>query len=447
MTRFGIAVIALATAAQLVGPAARPARSAPAPTLVTLKNGLRVVLAPDSSATATDVAVWYAVGIDAERPDAMGARHLLERLMFRGTANVADGEFARRIAAEGGTANTSLHLDYSCYYESIPAEALDLALRLEADRMAGLKTSPDAFEEARRTCVAEVRGRASRPLVQRAIARLGASVYEGLAYAGAVEGDEAALQRMTPASIETWRRDRYGAANTVLTVVGRFEPNATLQRIRALFEPLPRGKALAPAASARKPAAPLAERRTWVAEAGTPARLLLVGWRAPGTKDPDAPAVEMLAAALSHGEPSMFTQAMTRSWGTASFAQSGLDRHRDASMIWTLCAVRADADSATVERQVIDQVGALARDPLPGEAFDRLRAAWATNDLVRSQTARARAQALGDAVLEAGDLAAADRHGAAIEALTPADLQRVASRVFVEPSRSVVWIVPAGGAK
>lgn len=446
MTRFGTAALAFALAAQLVGPAARPAHSAPTPTLVTLKNGLRVVLAPDSAATATDVAVWYAVSIDAERPDAMGARHLLERLMFRGTPNVGDGEFARRIAAEGGSANTSLRLDYSAYFESIPAEALDLTLRLEADRMAGLKTSPEAFEEARRACLAEVRGRASRPLAQRAIAQLGASVYEGLPYAGAVEGDEATLQRLTPASLDAWRRDRYGAANVVLSVVGRFDAAATLDRIRALFEPLPRGKVLA-AGAAKKSAAATHERRSWQSDAGTPVRLLLVGWRAPGAKDPDMPALELLTAALGFGESSMFSQAMTRTWGTASFAQCGLDRHRDASMFWTMCAVRADADSAEVERQVIDQVGSLARDPLPADALDRLRASWITSDLVRSQTVRARAQALGDAVLESGDLAYTSRRLAAIDALTPADLQRLAGRLFVDSARSVLWIVPAGGAK
>jgi zinc protease len=443
MTRSGTAALVI-TAATLLAAAFVPvARSAPPATLVALKNGMRIVLAPDSGATAVDLAVWYPVGIEAEGRDALGMRHLIERLMYRGSANVPDGEHTKRLVAEGGTPNTQLQLDYSCFYQTLPAEALGLALTLEADRMAGLKTAPAAFEESRRSTIADVRGRANRPVVTRALARLGATVYRGLPYERPAEGDEAVLARATPAAVEAWRKAHYGPRNAVLTVVGRFEPAATLAMVKRLFEPLSGGAALP--APGRSRAQQVAGARLWERDSGMPARLLLVGWRLPGTTDPDAAALELLAGVLGSPEASGFTPTMTQRWASASFAQCGLDRHRDASMLWTVTALAPVADSAAVELQVTDFVGALRRDLVAATDLDRVRARLLGSELLRSQQVRTRAQLLGDALCETGDVGAAERRLADLQRVTPADVQRVATRVLTESACSIVWLVPAGG--
>ncbi len=446
MNRLGTAAITGVIATLLAGPFASVARPAPAPTLVTLRNGLRVVLAPDSAATAVDLAVWYPVGISAEAPEALGERHLVERLMFRGSANVPDGDFVRRITAEGGAPNTQLTLDHSCFYETLPAEALGLALSMEADRMAGLRPSPQAFEECRRASDAEVRARAARPVVTRALARLGETVYDGTPYERAPEGDAAALARLTPAGVEAWRRAHYGPSGALLTVVGRFDPQATLALVRRLFEPLPAGRA-PEARGAKAPAATARGRRVWERAAGVPARLLLVGWRVPGMGDRDAAAVELLAAVLGSIDSTGFTATMTQRFASASFAQCGLDRHRDASMLWTVVALAPGADSAATELQVTDFVGSLKREAVARVDLDRVRARFVTAELLRAQAVRARAQSIGEAVIEGGDLASADRRLAAMQALGPDDLQRVAQRVLADEACSIVWMVPAGGRR
>ena len=446
MIRPGPAALAFATATLLAGAFVPLARTAPAPGIVTLKNGLRVVLAPDSAATAVDLAVWYPVGIGAEGRDALGVRHLVERLMFRGSAGFGDGEHTKRLVAEGGSPNTQLQLDYSCFYETLPAEALQLALTLEADRMAGLKTAPAAFEEARRATIADVRGRASRPVVTRAIARLGAAVYDGLAYDRPAEGDEAVLARMSPGAVEAWRSSHYGTRNAVLTLVGRFDAPATLALVRRLFERLPASGPGSVAAS--RTAVPAATtHHLWEQGQGLPARLLMIGWRVPGVNDPDAAALELLAAVLAAPETGGFTYAMTQRWASASFAQSGLDRHRDASMLWTVTALTPAADSAAVELQVSDLVEATRRDLVAGTDLERVRARLLGSEMLRAQLVRARAQTIGEGICESGDLTAAERRIAALQKVTPADLQRVATRVLSADVRSVVWQVPAGGGR
>ena len=101
-----------------------------------LENGLRVVLAPDRSVPVVAVTVSYDVGMRNEPQGRTGFAHLFEHLMFQGSANVPKMEHARLVQAAGGTFNGSTHQDYTNYYEALPAEALERALFLEADRMA-----------------------------------------------------------------------------------------------------------------------------------------------------------------------------------------------------------------------------------------------------------------------------------------------------------------------
>ena len=102
----------------------------------TLDNGLRVVLAPDRSVPVVAVSVFYDVGMRNEPEGRTGFAHLFEHMMFQGSANVPKMEHARLVQAAGGTFNGSTHQDYTNYFEALPAEALERALFLEADRMA-----------------------------------------------------------------------------------------------------------------------------------------------------------------------------------------------------------------------------------------------------------------------------------------------------------------------
>lgn len=434
----GLAVFAAACLVLCVATGAPRASAASAPTTVTLKNGLRVVLAPDSAAMAVDVAVWYPAGTRAERAGFAGASHLAERLMFRGSAAVPDGEHVRRILAEGGTVNTQMSPDYACFWQTVPAEAVPLALRLEAARMAGLTYGAEAFEAERRAARADLRGWRDRPVVTLALAQLRATLFEGHPYGRLLYGSDADLARLTAKDFESWRRGAYAPGSAVLTIVGRFDAEATLALVRRTFESLPKGS---PAAlPAVKDLAP-GERRGWTRE-NTPARLLLAGWRVPPASDPDAPAFELLAQVLGGGEKSRLNAALVQDWHAALLTQAGVVPNREASMFWAMAALGADADSSTAERALLDQVGRLAREPIPGDELDRARAQLLTGELFRLQTVHARAQALGEAQVFAGDPAVADRRLAQLAALTPADLQRAAQRVLTETTRAVVWLAP-----
>lgn len=430
--------VALACAALISG-AAPIAHAAPEPSLVTLRNGLRVLLVPDSAATAADVAVWYPAGTRWEPAGMAGVSHLVSRLMFRGSKGVPDGGHRRQLQAQGAVVNTTNSPDGTCYWQTVPAEALPLALRLEAERMAGLSGSAAAFDAARADALTDRSVRAESSPIGRGLARLLATAFGDDAYGRSPYGETAALRRLTAREVEAWRRSHYAASGALLTVVGRFEPAGTLAYVRSLFEGLPRGTVTPPLPAA---APPPGERRAW--ERGqTPLRLAFAGWRGPGAADAEAPAMELLAGILSAPD-SRFTQALASEWRVAVVTESGLQANRDASLLWVSAALAAEADSSTAERVMLDEVARLAREPLPDADFARVQSRLVLDALFGAQTVRARAAALGEAVFEDGDAARVQRRLEALERLTPADVQRVAQRWIVESGRTVAWYVPAG---
>src|SRR5438093_6701740 len=116
----------------------------------TLDNGLHVVYAPLHQAPVVHVRVLYHVGSRDERADRQGFAHMFEHMMFRGSAHVAPEEHMKRIGGVGGISNAFTSFDETVYVDTIPAEYLDMALWLEADRMASFKVSDQIFQTERK---------------------------------------------------------------------------------------------------------------------------------------------------------------------------------------------------------------------------------------------------------------------------------------------------------
>lgn len=420
-----------------------PAAAAP-PQRVVLGNGMRVVLAPDPMASGVDVAVWHPVGVRDERDGRTGLSHMVERLAFRGSAHVKDGEHRERVLASGGTLNTNTSADHVSFWQTVPAEALATTLALEADRLAGLTLAPAAFEAERRAARLE-RSRGERSPVARGLARLWAEAFAGHPYGRALAGSEADLGAMTLADVQRWRRERFAAGSAVLTVVGRFEAEPTLARIRETFGRLPRG---ARAAAAPAPAPPTGTRRA-EERLEAPVRVLFAGWRGPGAADADIAAMQLLSEHLGAGSSPTLMRVLAQEWNLALAAQSGLDVRHDASLFWVLAAVRDDADSTTAERVLRDELGRIAREGLSDAELDRARRLAETRALFGSQGVRARAQALGEAELTLGDAARADQRLEGWERVTSTDVQRAAQRWFEPGPSAIVWALPtaSGGAR
>lgn len=431
------AALALALAFACPHPVA--AQTLALPRVVTLRNGLQLLLAPDSSAQAVDVAVWYPTGSAAEPAGRSGITHLFERMLFRGSAHVPDGDHLRRVLAEGGTANARTTADYTCRWQTLPPAALGLAFELEADRIAALALTAANLAAEKRAI--EDGQRAQQNPVTVALEQLYATAWRDRPYRRPVTGLPGDLERITLADCQAWQRARFGPERATVSVVGRFDPDEAVRLARRWLEPIARtgpGREPAPAGSAPAPPAARAVQRVDV-----PVAVLALGWRGQGGAAADALPLALLSRMVSGRPESPLDYTLVQRKQEALFVQSGFDGRRDGALFYAVAVARPGADTTAIERDAVAAIEQLAESPPPADAVERARLEEETATLFAWQTARNRADALGAAAMTGGDPAGALARLARLRALTAADLQEVARRTFTAAHRSVAWVMPA----
>jgi zinc protease len=433
----------LAVLLALVGGVCLPAEAADAVLgaveTVTLRNGLRLVLAPDAKAKSVDVAVWYDAGSRYDQPGKTGAAHLFEHLMFRGSSHFGPGEHARLIRAEGGTTGAYATHDFISLHETLPPDALELAFRLEADRMAGLQLTQAALDAERRQ-VGEERRRTTA--VGAGLERLYGMAFPGHPYGVSMYGRESDLEKLTVQDLRAFYRSHFGPASTVVTVVGSFQRDQAVAWARKYLEPIKgaserSGRLADPKVSAAE------QRVTEPTDIGV--RVLLVGWRVPARNDPAWPALSVLSTLLTRGNDAPITKSLVLDRPLCWSVQGDVDSRRDASMFYVAVAVAPGADSAEVERVLLDELERAGNEPMSESDLERAKRQTETGVWFGLQTTRGRARSLGVGQALAGDPRDLERMLAAVRACTPQDLQRAAQRLGA-PGRKVVWMVPRDSA-
>jgi zinc protease len=206
----------------------------------TLDNGLRVVLSPDRSAPVVGVAVVYDVGIRSEPQGRTGFAHLFEHLMFQGSANLEKLAHFRHVQGAGGSFNGSTHLDYTDYFEVLPAGALERALFLEADRMRGPRLTEENLRNQVDVVKEEIRVNVlNRPYGGFPWLRLPPVMFSTFPNEHDGYGSFADLESATVADAEEFFGRYYACGNAVLAVAGDFDPAHATRLIERHFGDVP----------------------------------------------------------------------------------------------------------------------------------------------------------------------------------------------------------------
>lgn len=203
-------------------------------TRTTLSNGMMVLLKEIHTTPLISVWLWYRVGSRDEVPPLTGISHLVEHMQFKGTRAYPAAVMDRVVAREGGTRNAFTFLDWTTYFETMPADKIDLALRLEADRMVHSLFDAKEFSAERTVVISEREGNENEPMF-----RLGEAVQQTAfrvhPYHHEIIGDMADLRTIERDDLYSHYRTYYVPNNTVLSVAGDFDAKEMLARIRKLF--------------------------------------------------------------------------------------------------------------------------------------------------------------------------------------------------------------------
>lgn len=248
-----------------------------------LSNGMTVLLKELHTAPIISSWFWYRVGSRDEVAPLTGVSHLVEHMQFKGTPNYPAELMDKAVARDGGMRNAFTFLDWTTYFETMPADKIDLALRLEADRMVNSDFDPQQFSSERTVVISEREGNENEPmfLLGEAVQQAAFRVHP---YHHEIIGDLADLKTLQRDDLYKHYRKYYVPNNAVIGLAGDFETGEMLHRIRELFEPIPAGET--PPRLARPEPEQHGEVRVTVEGPGQTS-YLQAAYRFPAASDPD----------------------------------------------------------------------------------------------------------------------------------------------------------------
>jgi len=209
-------------------------------TKVSLKNGMKVLLKEVHTSPIISSWLWYRVGSRDEPTGKTGISHWTEHMQFKGTKKFPANILDKAISREGGRWNAATSRDATHYYETMPADKIDLALQLEADRMNNSHFNKKEVASERTVIISEREGHENEPMF-RLTEAVQQTAFRVHPYHHEIIGDMADLHTITRDDLYGHYRRYYIPNNAVLALAGDFETKSMLKRVKELFEPIPKG--------------------------------------------------------------------------------------------------------------------------------------------------------------------------------------------------------------
>jgi zinc protease len=411
-----------------------------------LKNGLTVVVHEDHSAPIASVNAWYHVGSAREKPGRTGFAHLFEHIMFEGSQNVPEGAFDRWLEALGGSNNGSTTTDRTNYWENVPANAVEMALFLEADRMGFLLPvlTPKTVDGQRDVVKNERRqSYENRPYGMAELALLDALYPPDHPYhwptIGSMEDLTAATHQDVAEFFEKW----YGPNNTSLVIAGDVEPARMRAMVEKWFGDIPARAPVEPLAP--RPVLLTAEKRLVMEDQVQLPRLYLQWPTPPAYSGPEA-SLDALAEVLAGGKNSRLYKRLVYELEAAQDVSCYQESQALASTFNVVVTARAGHDLREMAKLVDEELDRL-RAEAPSERellrFQNQLEARVYDRLERVGGFGGKADQMNQYLFYTGNPDFFEEDLARYRALSPADV-RAAALHFLTPERIVLSVVPRG---
>jgi predicted Zn-dependent peptidase len=414
-----------------------------------LSNGLRLIISEDHLAPIVAVNIWYNVGSKHEVAGKTGFAHLFEHVMFQGSGHVAKTEHMALVQAAGGTMNGTTWLDRTNYFETMPSHQLELALWLEADRMATLldALNQENLDNQRDVVKNEKRSSYDNRPYGDWFHKLQAHLFPpDHPYHHPTIGSMEDLDAASLEDVAAFFRTYYAPNNAVLSVVGDVDPAQARAWVERYFGGIPASPAIPPLADMSVPPVLGAESRE-VVQDRVPLPRHFFGFRAPCLGDTRFDALEVAAQILAGGKGSRLYRRLVRDGKIAqdvSFFSLGLVG--GASIAAGQATVLPGVDPALVERVFEEELERLGREPVTDDELARAHALIETYELEALQRVDERADRLSMYATLLDDPEMINRQLGRYLAVGKAEIQAAAAEVLRSENRVVLTYVPAADA-
>ena len=442
------AVLATLAIALLAMPAAAVKGKQPAAAMPDIKqwqlaNGLKVVFVADHKAPVVTVQMVYHVGAKDEPEGKRGMAHMFEHMMFKGSQHVPPEEHARFIASMGGSYNANTEDDRILTYNNVPPSALDFTVKLEAERMRGLLLTPKTIDSEREVVKEELRHQEQNPVFQAFKVEL-AEAYTKHPYMMLAAGERKFLDTVTVDDCKKFY-DRWFRPNNAMIIVGGDTDEASVRAsVDKYFGPLDKGPAVTHDVPAEPPQT---DERQKTLSLSVQLPVVIGGYHIPAGTSADLYPLAVLNQVLSGGESARLNQRLVRKDKTAVAALAFMFKHEDPGLFMVLALYLPGSDVDKIKAALDDEVGKLSSQPVDAHELAKAKNQLAAQAVYRRERIEDLATSMAQSWIVDHDpmhpFSAAEKY----DAVTAADVQRVAKKYLVPTNRSLVTLIPKAPAR
>jgi zinc protease len=447
MTRWFFPRLAAAGLAVSLSVAA-PAQAAEDVTTYTLDNGLEIVVIEDHRAAAVTNMVWYRTGAADEPPGKSGIAHYLEHLLFKGTDELAPGEFSATVQANGGSDNAFTSWDYTGYFQRVAADRLELMIKMEADRMVDLELSEEIVLPERDVILEERSQRVDSSPGSIFGEQRRAAQYLNHPYGVPIIGWRHEMEQLSRQDALDFYETYYAPNNAILIVAGDVQPEEVKRLAEQYFGPIPAN----PDLPARvRPVEPpqVAERRIAYADPRVAQPYVIRTYLAPerdsGAQE-TAAALTLLAELLGGSSATSFLGEKlefeeSRAVYTSAF-YSGVSL--DDTTFGLIVVPAEDVSLAEAEADLDRVLEQFMASEIDAEALDRIKMQVRAAEIYGRDSVDARAREYGTALTSGLTVADVQAWPKVLAAVTAEDIKAAAEMVFDKRKAVTGWLMRDG---
>jgi len=408
-----------------------------------LANGLTVLVLVDASAPVATYHTWFNVGSRHEHPGKTGLAHLFEHLMFNETENLPAGTFDRKLEENGAETNAATWVDWTYYYESLPADRIKLAVKLEAERMARLVLREPQVKSEKEVVANERRYRVDDDVEGSANELLYKTAFTRHPYGWPTIGWMEDIQGFSPEDCVAFYRTYYAPNNATVVVVGDLRERDLLAAIVREYGSLP-SQPIPPEDIHPEP--PQLDARDIEVRKPTATQKLLLAFKGPALGDADHTTLSVLSEVLFGGRSARLYRSLVVEKELATDIRGWVSTFRDPGLFECWATARAAHTTQEIQRVMDEAFERVCKDVVSDDELGRAKARLELGLLQQLETIPGKAEQIGFYETVLGDPAHAFQRVEGYRRVTVGDLRRVARRYLATGGRTIVRVVPDASA-
>lgn len=410
-----------------------------------LENGLRLLIHQDRSSPIISFQVWYNVGSINERPGITGISHLFEHMMFKGTKNVDPEEHSRIIQRNGGTDNAFTTEDMTAYFENLSSSQIELAVKLEADRMVSLRLTAETLASERQVVKEERRMRVDNSLIGKLNEGIYSATFLVHPYRWPVIGWMSDIDAITLDDCKSFYSTHYAPNNSTVIILGDIDFEEAISMVEKYFGHIPYAERPDELIPMEEPQIQERHKDLYV---DTQFPWLAVAYHIPEAAHDDIPVLELIENILTEGRSSRLYRKIIYEDQSALSVFASVDKYKDPGLfVITVRSIKQGHTPEEVASVIDESLEQLKTEKVRERELEKARNQMETNLIFGLQTNFVRGIRLGFSLARTGDPLGFFNDLGKYRHTTAGEIQKVARKYFIPENRTIVRLLPKGEGK